>query len=82
MQKPIPERIFLLLEPKRPLYIYKKLLPRLRFFDSFDPEFYIRNETDALGYAISGVLSQMTSDQHSSGHVTHENPISSELKIG
>ena len=31
LQKLIPERIFLLLKPKRPLYIYKKLLPRLRF---------------------------------------------------
>ncbi len=28
----------------------------------FDPERHIRIETDALGYAISGVLSQLTSD--------------------
>ena len=28
MQKPISERIFLLSRPKKPLYIYKKLLPR------------------------------------------------------
>ncbi len=31
LQKPIPERIFLLPEPKKPSYIYKKLLPRLQF---------------------------------------------------
>ena len=28
----------------------------------FDPECHIRIETDALGYAIGGVLSQLTSD--------------------
>ena len=28
----------------------------------FDPEFHVRIETDALGYAISGVLSQLTLD--------------------
>ena len=28
----------------------------------FDPEYYIRIETDALGYVIGGVLSQLTSD--------------------
>ena len=33
----------------------------------FDPERYIRIETDASGYAIGGVLSQLTSDQRASG---------------
>ena len=28
----------------------------------FDPEQYIRVETDAFGYAIGGVLSQLTND--------------------
>ncbi len=31
LQRPIPERIFLLPEPKKPSYTYKKFLPRLRF---------------------------------------------------
>ncbi len=48
----------------------------------FDQECHIQIETDALGYVIGGVLSQMTSDQHSSGHMTHEDPISSKSKIG
>ncbi len=48
----------------------------------FDPERHIRIETDASGYAIGGVLSQMTSDQHSSGHVTHEDPNSPKSEIG
>ncbi len=48
----------------------------------FDPECHIRIETDALGYTISGVLSQMTLDQHSSDHVTHEDPILSKSEIG
>ncbi len=48
----------------------------------FDPEHHIWTGTDASGYAIGGVLSQMTSDQHSSGHVTHEDPNSSKSEIG
>ena len=31
-------------------------------FQHFDPECYIRIETDVSGYAIGGVLSQLTSD--------------------
>ncbi len=53
----------------------------------FDPERHIWIETDALGYAIGWVLSQMTSDhsgQLTSNHVTHKNlnPISSKSEIG
>ncbi len=50
----------------------------------FDPECHIQIETDALWYAIGGLRSQMISDQHSSGHVTHKNlnPISSNSEIG
>ncbi len=32
-------------------------------FHHLNPEHYIRIETDASGYAIGGVLSQLTSDQ-------------------
>ncbi len=50
----------------------------------FDPGYHIRIETDASGYTIGGVLSQMTLDQHSSGHVTDKNlnPIFSNSEIG
>ena len=48
----------------------------------FDPEHHIQIETDASGYAIGEVLSQMISDQHFSGHVIHKDPISSKSEIG
>ncbi len=54
----------------------KALIPRL-----FDPECHIQIEIDDLRYAISGILSQITSDQHSSGHVTNKDPIPSKSKI-
>ncbi len=38
----------------------------------FDQKRHIRIETDALGYVISGVLSQMTSDQLLSNHMTQK----------
>ncbi len=38
----------------------------------FNPEYHIRIETDALGYTIGRILSQMILDQHFSGHLTHE----------
>ena len=31
----------------------------------FNPEYYIQIETDALGYAISGIFSQQTLDDWS-----------------
>ena len=34
----------------------------------FDPEYHIRTETDVSGYAISGVLSQLTSDNLGQWH--------------
>ncbi len=48
----------------------------------FDLECRIRIETDALGYAIGGILSQITSDQVSSDHVTPEDLNSSKSEIG
>lgn len=44
--------------------------PILRYFD---PEHYIWIETDALWYTIGGVFRQMTLDQPSFNHITHEN---------
>ena len=39
----------------------------------FDPKRHIWIETDASGYAIGGVLSQLTSNQLLSNHVTYKN---------
>ena len=39
----------------------------------FDPKCHIQVETDVLGYAISGVLSQMTSETSTNGVVTKAN---------
>ncbi len=63
------------------IYLWKAFTkaPILRHFD---PGRHIRIETDASGYVIGGVLSQMTSDQHFSGHVTHKDPNSPKSKIG
>ncbi len=49
----------------------------------FNSECHIQIETNVLGYAIGEVLSQITLDQHSFGHMTHKNlnPISSYSKI-
>ena len=38
-------------------------------FQHFDPECYIRIETDASGYTIGGVLSQLTSDNLAQWHL-------------
>ena len=41
----------------------------------FDPECHIRIETNASGYAIGGVLSQLTSDQLTSDYLTSDQVI-------
>ena len=38
----------------------------------FDPECHIRIETDASGYTIGGILSQLTSDHLTSDHLTSD----------
>ncbi len=64
------------------IYLQKAFIeaPILRHFD---PKHYIRIETDVSGYAISGVLNQMTSnhsDQLFFDQVTHKNLGSISLK--
>ena len=39
----------------------------------FDPEYHIRMEIDTLGYAIGGMLSQLTSETNSNSIVTKTN---------
>ncbi len=58
-----------------------KAFTKTSIFRHFDPERHIWIETNALGYAIGGILSQMTSDQHSSSHVTHKDPNSLKSEI-
>ncbi len=73
---------FLTLEAKEAFIHLRKAFTEAPILRHFDPERHIRIEIDASEYAIGGVLSQMTSDQHSSGHVTHEDPNSPKSEIG
>ncbi len=63
---------FLIPKTKKAFIHLQKAFTKAPIFRHFDPKYHIRIETDVLGYAISGVLSQMISNQHFSGHVTHE----------
>ncbi len=65
---------FLTSEAKKAFIHLQKAFTEAPVLRHFDPKCHIRIETDALGYAIGGVLSQITLDQHSSGHVTHGDP--------
>ncbi len=51
LQRSIPERIFLLSNPKRPSYIYERLLPRLRFLGIL-----IQNAISELRLMLWGTL--------------------------
>ncbi len=77
-----PGTEFLTPEAKKAFIHLKKAFTKAAILRHFDLEPDIRIRTDVLGYAISGVLSQMTSDQHFSDHVTHKDPISSKSAIG
>ncbi len=73
---------FLTLKAKQAFIYLRKAFTKALILRHFDPECHIRIETDALGFIIGGVLSQMTSDQYSFDHVTYEDPNSSKSKIG
>ncbi len=78
---------FLTLGAKEAFIHLRKAFTKAPILRHFDPECHIWIETDASGYAIGGVLSQMTldhSDQLSSDHVTYKNlnPIFFKSKIG
>ena len=47
---------------KRAFIQLRQAFTEAPIFRQFDPEYHIRIETDASGYAIGGVLSQLTSD--------------------
>ncbi len=48
---------FLTLKAKKAFINLQKAFTKAPIFKRFDPEYHIRIETNALGYAISGVLS-------------------------
>ncbi len=73
---------FLTPEAKEAFIHLQKAFTKALILRYFDPECHIRIKTDALRYAIGGVLSQITSDQHYSNHMTHEDLISSKSEIG
>ncbi len=73
---------FLTLGAKEAFIHLRKAFTEAPILRHFDPEHHMWIEIDASGYAIDGVLSQMTSDQPLSDHVTHEDPNSSKSEIG
>ncbi len=73
---------FLIFEVKEVFIHLRKAFNEVPIFNHFDQGCHIQIETDTLGYAIGGVLSQMILDQHFSGHMTHKDPILSMSKIG
>ncbi len=73
---------FLTPEAKKAFIYLRKAFIKTLILRHFDIKCHIRIKTDASGYAIGGVLSQMTSDQHSSDYVTHKDPNCSKSKIG
>ncbi len=63
---------FLISKAKKAFIHLQKTFTEAPIFRHFDPECHIRIKTDVLEYTICGVPSQMTSDQHFSGYVTHK----------
>ncbi len=63
---------FLILRAKKAFIYLRKAFTKAPIYWHFNPKRYIHIETDALGYAISGVLSQIIWDQHSSSYVTYK----------
>ena len=64
---------FLTTEAKKAFIHLWKAFTKAPILRYFDLKRHIRIETDALGYAIDGVLSQMTLGQLSSNHMIHKN---------
>ncbi len=73
---------FLIPEAKETFIYLQKAFTEAPILRHFDLGRHIWIETDVSGYAIGKVLSQITSNQHSSRHVTHKDPNSSKSEIG
>ena len=65
---------FLIFKAKKIFIHLQKTFTNLLILRHFDLKCHIQIETDALGYVISEILSQLTSNQYSSYHVTHKDP--------
>ncbi len=63
---------FLIPEAKKAFIYVQKAFIKTLILRHFDSESYIWIKTNALGYIIDGILSQITSDQPSSDHVAHK----------
>ena len=53
---------YLTSDAKKAFNQLRQAFTKVPILQQFDPEQYIRVKTDALGYAIGGVLSQLTND--------------------
>ncbi len=62
----LEERLFLTPEARLAFTRLRLAFTEASILHHFDPEHYICIETDASGYSIGGVLSQLTSDQRPS----------------
>ena len=58
--KAVDDPTFLTLEAKLVFLRLRQAFTKVPILHHFDPERYIRMETDASGYAIGGILSQLT----------------------
>ena len=65
---------FLIFKAKKAFMHLQKAFTKAPILRHFYSKYYIRIKTDISGYAISGVLCQMTLDQHFSNHVIHKGP--------
>lgn len=63
---------FLTPKAKKTFIYLQKTITQILILCYLDPKCHIYIETDALRYAISKVLSQITLEQHSSNYVIHK----------
>ncbi len=54
--------LFLIPRAKKAFTELRQAFVKALILNHFDPEHHIQNETDASGYTISGIPSQLTSD--------------------
>lgn len=65
---------FLTLKVKKAFTYLQIAFVKVSILYHFHLKNYLCIKIDALKYIINGVISQMTSDQLSSNHITHKNP--------
>ncbi len=72
---------FLTFRAKKAFIHLRKAFTEAPILSHCDSERHIHIETKALGYVISGILSQMTLDQYFSVYMIHKDPNSSKSEI-